>query len=412
MSIPLHDPDELYAFENLWRQYRACRRNKRNTFNALAFEVDAEASLFALQAELRAHTYRPGRSICFISRGAKPREVFAADFRDRVVHHVLVSRQAPFFERRFSHESFACRKGKGTLAASDRLMAHLRSATANGRRSAHALKLDVASFFPSIDKRILDEQISGAMRDPELLWLTRVILFHDPTENYRFRSLVGHTPGPGTPGYPVPERKSRFGKDGLRGRLGRSSPVSACPIRTLMCTAQAGADAHDAGLFREIADADGRGRQRVLRLCAECARTTDLECDTVARSGGGRRECRAEQLLRTAGQNPNRFSLPALSDGAASGGARGASPSDSRIAAVASGGWIVAMIFIFPPQRGHSSTSMAKTRCMSVAQGIHRRAACAQSFASASRSLAFTVFDFGDPTTSRRHPARGANTPW
>ena len=86
-------PEELYSFRALWRQYRACRRNKRNTRNQLAFEIDVEANLFRLQAELRAHTYRPGRSICFVTDGPKPREVFAADFRDRVVHHLLVAHQ-------------------------------------------------------------------------------------------------------------------------------------------------------------------------------------------------------------------------------------------------------------------------------------------------------------------------------
>ena len=89
---------DIYSFRALWRYYRQCRRNKRNTVNALAFEVNAEANLLALQQELRTHTYRPGRSICFITDGPKPREVFAADFRDRVVHHLLVSHQEGVFE--------------------------------------------------------------------------------------------------------------------------------------------------------------------------------------------------------------------------------------------------------------------------------------------------------------------------
>ena len=71
-------PEELYSFRALWRQYRACRRNKRNTRNQLAFEIDVEANLFRLQAELRAHTYRPGRSICFVSGQYAPgRALFA-----------------------------------------------------------------------------------------------------------------------------------------------------------------------------------------------------------------------------------------------------------------------------------------------------------------------------------------------
>jgi hypothetical protein len=52
---------DIYSLSDLWRCYRACRRTKRNTFNALAFEVDAEAKLLQLQHELRAATYRPGR---------------------------------------------------------------------------------------------------------------------------------------------------------------------------------------------------------------------------------------------------------------------------------------------------------------------------------------------------------------
>lgn len=209
--------DDLYSFENVWRQYVSCRASKRNTLNALAFEIDAEANVLALQAELRAHTYRPGRSICFVSAGPKPREVFAADFRDRVVHHVLVSRQEPLLDPSFIADSFACRRRKGTLAGSDRLGSFMRKVTVNGARPAWALRLDVASFFPSIHKQMLYETIARRIHDPELLWLTRVILFHDPTESYRFRSLNGHTPPPGCPDYPVPERKSLFGKGNLCG---------------------------------------------------------------------------------------------------------------------------------------------------------------------------------------------------
>lgn len=188
----------------MWRQHRTCRHNKRTTLNALAFEADAEANLLALREQLRAHTYRPGRSVCFVTGGPKPREVFAADFRDRIVHHLLVGWQERVFEPCFIHDSYACRRGKGTLAASDRLMTFLRQATANGRRPAWALKLDVASFFPSIDKGILYEIIAGRIRDPEVLWLTRAVLFHDPTRNCRFRSLRSGAPGPDSDRYPVP----------------------------------------------------------------------------------------------------------------------------------------------------------------------------------------------------------------
>ena len=96
-------------------------------------------------------------------------------------------------------------------------MTFLRQATANGRRPAWALKLDVASFFAAIHKDTLYALITARVVDPELRWLTRTILFHDPTEDYRFRSLGGRVPGPASPAYPVALAKSLFGAGNARG---------------------------------------------------------------------------------------------------------------------------------------------------------------------------------------------------
>jgi RNA-directed DNA polymerase len=214
---PMMIASDLYSFRELWQHYRNCRRNKRNTANALAFEVNAEANLMALQSQLREHSYQPGRSICFVTKGAKPREVFAADFRDRIVHHLLVWHLEHIFEPRFIHDSYACRRGKGTLAASDRLTQFLGRVTANGRRRAWALKLDVASFFPSVDKETLFQIIAQHAHHPEILWLTRTVLFHDPTSNYTFQPRKRGVSGPSGASYPVPPCKSLFGNGNARG---------------------------------------------------------------------------------------------------------------------------------------------------------------------------------------------------
>lgn len=207
----------LYSFENLWRAYRECRRTKRGTLNALAFEIDAEAGLLELQSDLLTHRYRPGTSICFVTEGFKPREVFAADFRDRIVHHVLLRHVEARFERRFIHDSYACRKGRGVLAASDRLTEFLRQATVGGKRPSCALKLDVASFFPSIHKRTLYDILCRSIVDPELRWLTATILFHDPTGDFIFHKGPRFVPHPSSPRYPVETRKSLFGRGNETG---------------------------------------------------------------------------------------------------------------------------------------------------------------------------------------------------
>ena len=174
----------LFSYENLYRQYLKCRRNKRNTANALRFEVRQEENLLDLKAVLESRTYTPSRSVCFVTQRPKLREIFAADFRDRVVHHVLVDFLERIWEPIFIHDSYACRQGKGVHAGVQRLQTFIRQATANGTRPAWYLQLDIRNFFMSIDKAILFEMLEKRLNDPDALWLTRVLVFHDCTRNY------------------------------------------------------------------------------------------------------------------------------------------------------------------------------------------------------------------------------------
>lgn len=176
-----------FSFEELRQAYFDCRRAKRNTKSALAFEVDYESKLRTLQDELVAGTYQPGKSVCFVITRPKPREVWAADFCDRIVHHLLYNRIAERVHARFIVDSCACIPGRGTLYAAQRLESKVRSITQNWSRPAFYLKCDLANFFVSIDKRILREQLVRHIAEPWWLALAEQILFHDPRENYELR---------------------------------------------------------------------------------------------------------------------------------------------------------------------------------------------------------------------------------
>ena len=200
------------SLENLYRQYYRCRRNKRNTINALRFEADQERNLIRLREQLLQRTYRPGRSVCFFTTRPKLREIFAADFRDRVVHHLLVDYLERLWEPIFIHDSYACRPGKGVHRGVARLQQFLRQATANGTRRAWYLQLDIRNYFMSMDREILFRLLAARLRDETALWLTRVLVFHDCTSNYLMRgrrdllaripphkTLFGAAPGKGMP---------------------------------------------------------------------------------------------------------------------------------------------------------------------------------------------------------------------
>ncbi|MCA3191225.1 MAG: reverse transcriptase [Cupriavidus sp.] len=176
-----------FSFLELVEAYIDCRRTKRSSASALAFEFNLERNLRSLFDELTGGGYTPGRSKCFVITRPKPREVWAAEFRDRIVHHLLYNRIGPQFELAFIADTCACIKGRGTLYAARRLDAKVRSITQNWSRPAHYLKCDLANFFVSIDKNVLRELLFAKIREPFWRSLTELVLMHDPRENFVYR---------------------------------------------------------------------------------------------------------------------------------------------------------------------------------------------------------------------------------
>lgn len=156
--------EQLLSPKNIFKAYIDCRRRKRSTVNAQKFEQNFTTNIVPLTKSLQNGDYTPGKSICFVVRNPKPREVFAADFKDRIVHHLIVRFLEQHWEKIFIHDSYACRKNKGTLAAVERLHHNMKSISQNGRKRAYFMQLDVKNFFMSIDRGILWNFLEKGLR--------------------------------------------------------------------------------------------------------------------------------------------------------------------------------------------------------------------------------------------------------
>jgi hypothetical protein len=148
----LQDLKPTLELAELFEAYQACRISKRNTRNALAFEVDYETHLVNLCADINNGSYQPGKSIAFIVNKPVKREIFAADFRDRVVHHLVVSKLNPLFEKTFIYDSYACRVGKGTHLGIQRVDRFIRQCSQNYTTDCYVLKLDIKGFLCTLTK--------------------------------------------------------------------------------------------------------------------------------------------------------------------------------------------------------------------------------------------------------------------
>ena len=162
MMAPV-DPSfaRVASFSTLVAAAREAARGHRRSAEVADFLLEVEGNCLALERELLAGSYRPGTYRIFRIRDPKPRVISAAPFRDRVVHHALCSEIEPALERGAAPESFACRRGKGTLAA-------LRHARAMARRFRYALKLDVRHFFETASHAVLRRLLFRRIADPEL----------------------------------------------------------------------------------------------------------------------------------------------------------------------------------------------------------------------------------------------------
>lgn len=173
--------ERLVSFENLYHAFRRAARGKSERLYCARFSYHRERELLELKRELEDGSYRHGGYRSFEVRDPKRRQVKAAAFRDRVVHHALCNVIEPIFEARFIADSFACRKGKGTLAALERCRA-----LARRYRDGYVLKSDVSKYFYSVDHALLRRILERAIADERVLALCAHILAS--SEDARFRA--------------------------------------------------------------------------------------------------------------------------------------------------------------------------------------------------------------------------------
>lgn len=186
---------------DLIRAYKDARRHKRKRGYLIAFDMNLEENLVSLRDDLWNRTYEALPSTCFIIRDPKVREAFAADFRDRIVHHLYYNYTCGLFEQTFIEDSYSCRKGKGTHYGIERLRRHIEDVSGKYKQQTYVLKMDIKGYFMSIDRQRLLDIVLGSLRegyyrpsDKEgILWsekidfsfveyLSRRIIMLDPTD--------------------------------------------------------------------------------------------------------------------------------------------------------------------------------------------------------------------------------------
>lgn len=177
---------------DLYKSYKDARKNKRNRAYQLKYEFNLEENLVSLRDELISGNYKPLPSNCFIIHDPKMREVFAANFRDRIVHHLFYNYTHEIFERTFIYDSYSCIKNRGTHFGIERLKHHIRSVSEGYSKPCYFLKIDIRGYFMSINRNVLLDlcrKTLSKVKDRKDLdynfidYLLEIIINSNPIEN-------------------------------------------------------------------------------------------------------------------------------------------------------------------------------------------------------------------------------------
>ena len=155
---------ELATWDNLSLAFERASRGRRRQTDVLDFAKDLDASLTELGAAILNENVVVGRFRTFRIHDPKPRVIHAPVFAERVLHHAVMNKVGPVLDRSLVDDTYACRVGKGALAAVHRAQAHL-------RRHPFYVKVDMRQYFASIAHERLKAQLERRFKNRGLLRL-------------------------------------------------------------------------------------------------------------------------------------------------------------------------------------------------------------------------------------------------
>ena len=163
-NVQVVSAQELDLLQRLDEAEQRCARRKRSRPDAIAYRCKRLDRMVELAQRLADGSWRPAPGLVFVTTRPKHREVHAARYSDRVVHHLIAQVLAPELDRRLSPAAFACRPGKGTHAAVRALREAMWRMSRHGSVRVYALQMDVVNFFHSIDREILWRHLQAPIR--------------------------------------------------------------------------------------------------------------------------------------------------------------------------------------------------------------------------------------------------------
>lgn len=178
--------EQLTEFPNIYQAYRQTARGKHNKAEVIKYETNLHMQLWWLEQRMESHQYQIGGYHKFMIYDPKEREIQALSFSDRVFQHLLCDNiLMPYLEPRLIYDNAACREGKGTHFALNRLEKFMHDHYRKYGSSGYILKFDIRKYFNSIGHEVLKRKLEK-FPDEEV----KALLYHI-IDSYEYTSGKG-----------------------------------------------------------------------------------------------------------------------------------------------------------------------------------------------------------------------------
>lgn len=183
--------EDKITFEELYDAYILCLKNKKRKAGTYNFvNNDLCKNLINLLDDINNRTYKPRPSNCYVITDPALREIYAAQFRDRILQHFYLNEIEDLIENELVDGCCSCRVNRGTEYALKLLKEFLEKVSNKGKKDCFYLKIDLSGYFMSINRKSVSDKFSKLINKNYkgkhkeiLLYLTPIIFENNPAEN-------------------------------------------------------------------------------------------------------------------------------------------------------------------------------------------------------------------------------------
>ena len=153
---------QIADLENLYLAFYKARKGKDQRIEVIEYATHLDYNIKLLQNHILSGELNVGNYTYFTISDPKIRQICAASFPERVLHHAIMNICHEVFERHLIFDTYATRKEKGIYLA-------LEKAKCSMKKYSYVAKLDVRKYFDNVNHQVLKEKLQHLFKDHHLL---------------------------------------------------------------------------------------------------------------------------------------------------------------------------------------------------------------------------------------------------